>query len=78
MLGEINRVLSDEGVYIMISYGQPDYRMPYLQKPEYNWDIRIEQVSKPTISTSITIQRDHPDDKDAPNVHFIYICQKKP
>ena len=44
-------------------------------QPEYNWDIMVDQVNKPTISTSITIQA---DDKDAPNVHFIYICKKKP
>ncbi len=35
----------------------------------------VEQVNKPTISSSINIQA---DDKDAPNVHFIYICRKKP
>ena len=58
----------------MISYGQSDYRLPYLEKSEFNWDVKCDKVNKPTISTSITIQA---DDKDTPNVHFIYTCKKK-
>jgi len=33
----------------------------------------VNKVNKPTISTSITIAA---DDKDAPNVHFVYVCKK--
>ena len=32
MLSEINRVLNPNGVYIAISYGQPEHRMIYLDK----------------------------------------------
>ena len=32
MLSEINRVLNSGGVYIVISYGQPDQRLLYLDK----------------------------------------------
>ena len=32
MLTEINRVLNAGGVYIVISYGQPDQRLLYLDK----------------------------------------------
>lgn len=73
-----------------ISYGQPDHRMLFLDKvtnnvsqlkhpnthclqPKYGWTISVEQVHKPTISTSIQLTA---EDKDNPNVHFVYICKK--
>jgi ubiquinone/menaquinone biosynthesis C-methylase UbiE len=73
MISEIYRVLGPAGVYICVSYGQADYRMCYLDKPEYDWSVTIQQVTKPTISASITVAS---EDKDTPNVHFIYICQR--
>ncbi|CAD8114641.1 unnamed protein product [Paramecium sonneborni] len=38
-----------------------------------NQNMIVKQVHKPTISTSIAITN---EDKDAPNVHYIYICTK--
>eukprot|EP01017_Pseudomicrothorax_dubius_P000311 TRINITY_DN0_c1537_g1_i1.p1 TRINITY_DN0_c1537_g1~~TRINITY_DN0_c1537_g1_i1.p1 ORF type:complete len:223 (+),score=60.38 TRINITY_DN0_c1537_g1_i1:46-714(+) len=73
MLSEVHRILTPKGVYICISYGQPDHRLPYLDKPDFEWKILTNNVFKPTISTSITLNN---DDKDNPNVHFVYICQK--
>lgn len=73
MISEVYRVLSPKGVYFIVSYGQSEYRLPYLEKPEYDWSVKVSQVAKPTIASSITIAS---DDKDAPNVHFIYICTK--
>lgn len=72
-LSEIYRVLSPKGTYICISYGQPTHRICYLEKPEFEWKIVTNNVFKPTISTSITLSN---DDKDSPNVHYIYICTK--
>ena len=37
MISEIYRVLNQSGVYIIISYGQPEYRLSYLEKPEFEW-----------------------------------------
>jgi len=73
MISEVYRVLGPKGVYFIVSYGQSEYRLPYLEKPEYDWSVKVSQVAKPTIASSITIAS---DDKDAPNVHFIYICTK--
>mmetsp|Transcript_24214 Transcript_24214/g.28183 ORF Transcript_24214/g.28183 Transcript_24214/m.28183 type:complete len:222 (+) Transcript_24214:47-712(+) len=73
MLSEINRVLSPKGVYICISYGIPDHRLLYLEKPEFDWKVTRETIPKPTISTSVTISS---EDKDSPQVHYIYICKK--
>ena len=47
--------------------------MTYLDKAEYDWSITVQQVQKPTISASITVAS---EDKDTPNFHFIYICQR--
>lgn len=44
-----------------------------LNKPEYGFDVVIQKVFKPTISTSITIAN---NDRDTPNVHYVYICTK--
>lgn len=32
MLSEVYRVLNSKGVYILISYGQPEHRLCYLEK----------------------------------------------
>lgn len=73
MISEIHRVLSKNGVYLVISYGQPEFRLSYLEKPEYEWTVKTQQVAKPTIASSISIAS---DEKETPNVHYIYICRK--
>lgn len=73
-LKEIHRVLSNDGVFILISYGQPEHRNMFLKRAEYTWEVTCETVDKPKISTSVA---QSPEDKDNPHKHFIYICQKK-
>ncbi len=73
MISEIYRVLSQNGVYIIVSYGQPEYRLSYLEKPEFEWNVKVQQVPKPTIASSVPIGS---DDKETPNVHYIYVCSK--
>ena len=38
-LSEIYRVLSPTGVYICISYGLPESRLGYFQKPDFDWTV---------------------------------------
>lgn len=54
MISEIYRVLSANGVYILVSAGAPEFRNPYLDKPEYDWKIQVVEVPKPTIAAQIT------------------------
>lgn len=69
MMSEISRVLKPGGTYVAISYGQPDYRLNYFDKPEYNWNILPAQsVPKPTVTAS--------EDQDPANVHYLYIMTK--
>jgi ubiquinone/menaquinone biosynthesis C-methylase UbiE len=74
MLAEIYRVLSPTGVYICISYGLPDQRMGYFQKPEFYWTIFQHKVAKPTISTSAVVAN---EDKNEKNFHYIYVLRKQ-
>merc|ERR1711904_47554 len=69
MMSEISRVLKPGGTYVVISYGQPDYRLNYFDKPEYNWNILpASSVPKPTVSVV--------EEQDPANVHYIYIMTK--
>lgn len=70
-LSEISRVLKPGGVYIVISHGMPSYRLTYLQRQEFEWTVKIQQVQKPMMGMTASLAA---DDKD--NVHYVYICTK--
>ncbi|CAA2972123.1 methyltransferase 13 [Olea europaea subsp. europaea] len=89
MLEEVSRVLKDEGVYILITYGSPIYR-PHLLRESCSWTIKLHVIEKlPSADSSerqswdltspITL-----DDggsletvvgKNA-DLHYIYVCTK--
>jgi ubiquinone/menaquinone biosynthesis C-methylase UbiE len=72
-LAEVSKVLKPGGVFICISYGQPQHREHLFNQPELDFSVTVQKISKPTITTSITIAN---DDRDYPNLHFVYICKK--
>lgn len=37
------------GVYIVISYGIPEFRLNHLQKDEFKWTVELQTVEKPII-----------------------------
>ena len=43
---EISRVLTDDGVFVMITYGAPESRLTYLEKDDYGWTVSHETVAK--------------------------------
>ncbi|XP_022953338.1 methyltransferase-like protein 13 [Cucurbita moschata] len=47
MLGEVSRLLKPGGVYLLITYGDPKARMPYLMRPSYNWKIALFIIPRP-------------------------------
>ncbi|XP_056692200.1 uncharacterized protein [Spinacia oleracea] len=93
MLGEVSRLLKPGGVYMLITYGDPNVRMPYLSRSVYNWKIELYIIPRPgfegsavaSIKSSLepipmSENGDLPSDfalKD-PDCHFIYICRKNP
>jgi len=72
MLMEVSRVLDSKGVYILISHGQPSYRLTYLQRPEFGWDVKVHTVGKPTMGMAGA----QPTDDKEGNVHYIYVYQR--
>ncbi len=38
---QISRVLKPHGIYIVVSYGQPDTRLGYLENSAYLWKVRL-------------------------------------
>ena len=75
MLSEIHRVLAPNGVYICVSYGIKESRLPYLQKTQFDWTVFHHMVNKPTISTTTTVASDSKDEK---NFHWVYVMRKQP
>jgi ubiquinone/menaquinone biosynthesis C-methylase UbiE len=71
MLTEVSRVLHANGTYIAVSHGQAAYRLTYLQRPEFGWNVKVFTVPKPMMGMTASLSS---DDKD--NVHYIYVCVK--
>eukprot|EP00746_Dinoflagellata_sp_MGD_P090871 gnl/MRDRNA2_/MRDRNA2_35926_c0_seq1.p1 gnl/MRDRNA2_/MRDRNA2_35926_c0~~gnl/MRDRNA2_/MRDRNA2_35926_c0_seq1.p1 ORF type:complete len:370 (-),score=82.25 gnl/MRDRNA2_/MRDRNA2_35926_c0_seq1:100-1209(-) len=46
-LKEVMRVLTDQGVYLCISFGEPDQWKKYLERPHLGWDIKIVELPPP-------------------------------
>ncbi|KAF3779119.1 Methyltransferase-like protein 13 [Nymphaea thermarum] len=90
MLDEIWRVLKDRGVYILITYGAPLYRLSLLREPCF-WSINLHVIEKfgsekePQrqtweVTDAIPLKEDGSFDTsvlgDKPDVHYVYVCIK--
>jgi len=67
MCSEISRLLRPGGVFVLITYGSPKSRIPYLDNEKFSWEISKFTVDKPTVGI------DHKE-KD---VHYVYCMRKK-
>lgn len=78
-LNEVVRLLSPGGVFIMITNGNPEERLPQLMQedldePYYKpWNIDCQAISKPNDGNEEELDFNDPD-----NMYFIYICTKIP
>ncbi|SBT80384.1 methyltransferase, putative [Plasmodium malariae] len=68
MLSEVSRILKSEGTFVVISHAQPTYRLGYLQKQDYKWNVTIKTVKRPMLGI-VTAPIDD-------NLHYVYICTK--
>ncbi|CAD7949163.1 unnamed protein product [Amoebophrya sp. A120] len=69
-LTEIARVLDPKtGVFVSVSHGQPNYRLTYLDRPEYGWDVTVHTVEKPRMAMQGATLTSS-EDKD--NVYHFY------
>ena len=46
---EVSRVLTEKGVFVVVSYGIPDNRLSYLENEEYGWKVNVHTIPKPTV-----------------------------
>lgn len=65
MLKEVQRVLKDEAIYMIISYGKPENRIVHLERPHLDFEIAV-----------YTIKKDE-DKTDISKTHYVYICKKR-
>jgi len=70
MCSEISRLLKPGGVFMLITYGSPKTRLPYLEPRKYQWEVSKLTVDKPTVNFEDKEQRE----KD---VHYVYCCKKR-
>ena len=67
MTKEISRVLKTGGIYFIISYGKPENRIIHLERDHLAFDIHFYSIKKENDGTN-----------DHEQVHYGYICTKKP
>lgn len=90
MLSEISRVLTSEGVYIVISYGEEKKRQQLLENvyiyiyqivniilflSQPEFEWNIKKIYK-IYKPNVNTQEINFDYKDPDNYHYIYICKK--
>ncbi|XP_020575796.1 methyltransferase-like protein 13 isoform X3 [Phalaenopsis equestris] len=88
MLEEVGRILKNNGVYILITYGEPSYRLHLLKELQF-WTINlhiIDRVEKNPEQRTWELTKPLPLIKDGTSitaligsnveVHYIYVCIK--
>ncbi|XP_027115814.2 uncharacterized protein [Coffea arabica] len=91
MLQEVGRVLKDRGIYLLITYGAPNYRL-HLLRNSCSWTIKLHVIAGKLLSEETSQCREWdltfpvPLDDDGisteavlgknPDVHYIYVCIK--
>jgi ubiquinone/menaquinone biosynthesis C-methylase UbiE len=46
MLNECDRVLKKNGIFFIITYGQPSSRLSYFERSKYKWKVSQEILNK--------------------------------
>mmetsp|Transcript_5468 Transcript_5468/g.11169 ORF Transcript_5468/g.11169 Transcript_5468/m.11169 type:complete len:321 (-) Transcript_5468:29-991(-) len=76
-LDEFDRVLTNNGVYISISYGRPENRLTEFDNddPEdsgfLSWNVAVHTIPKPTVNPYTVV-----DMKNLDELYFVYVCTK--
>lgn len=74
---EVDRLLDDTGVFIMISYGNPEQRLHYIEQYDIDepyftpWLVEVQAIGKPKQYVDEDL-----DPSDPNSMYFIYICRK--
>ncbi len=72
MMSEIHRVLAPGGHYMVITYGDTEFRKKYLETQ--NWaSITVDKLAKPSALVATNINA---DENDVKNFHYVYTMAK--
>uniref|UniRef100_A0A1D1YMH8 Endothelin-converting enzyme 2 n=1 Tax=Anthurium amnicola TaxID=1678845 RepID=A0A1D1YMH8_9ARAE len=88
MLEEVDRILKDKGLYILITYGDPKYRL-YLLKSVCCWNVNLHVIDRPDKvpeDQTWDLIKPIPLNEDGSlatsvlgsklEIHYIYVCTK--
>mmetsp|Transcript_22347 Transcript_22347/g.22649 ORF Transcript_22347/g.22649 Transcript_22347/m.22649 type:complete len:250 (-) Transcript_22347:228-977(-) len=74
MIKECNRVLTDSGTLVVVTYGNTDMRKEYFEdEEELGWVLDVHTIPKPKLNKIGVVEEKK--DPNGPN-HFVYICRK--
>jgi ubiquinone/menaquinone biosynthesis C-methylase UbiE len=73
---EVSRVLKPGGVFIVVTYGPPEYRLGYLDRLEYEWTILSPELRLQKPDPLGGFDDKEPDPEVLPDVHYVYIMTK--
>ena len=68
---EVARVLKPGGAFVVMSFGAPEIRTPYLEG-EHGWALSVSTIPKPTIGAAGLPEVSG----DPSQVHYVYVCTK--
>ena len=77
---QVSRVLAQGGVFVEVSYGQPEDRLLYLEKKKFHWAVEHKKIVKPSPAAAAlaaagasapTSPTGHPQD----GTHYFYTCR---
>ena len=70
-LKEVSRVLKPQGTFICVSYGVPEYRLPYFENSDSRWAIEIQKIKKPMVEEGGSAAQNQ--DELEEQYHHIYV-----
>lgn len=76
MMKEIQRIMKVGGVYIAISYGDPDSRQFHFEREFLSWDIKLYKMFYNEKDVKKEEGKTESEDAD-PKIHYVYVCTKR-
>lgn len=76
---EVERMLTSNGIFLLISHGSPDTRLHLLEQYDIEepyftpWVIEVQAIQKPEMFIGEEL-----DSTDPSSMYFLYICRKDP
>ena len=73
MINELYRIISPGGVYICITYGDPEHRKKYFETQQWS-KLSVDKIIKPNANSEEN--KSDSDINSNKNFHYVYIMKK--